>query len=143
MSAWRSSASGPRTAISKSRSAGGRLPREQLALDVAERLELECVASRVEEEHRGLLSHLPLEASVGLDHELDAEAREPFRQRAPLLHLQHHSAMGHRHAVSIHRVEMAREPPVLAQIGVQMADELMPVEIEVHPIDIAAALRTS
>jgi hypothetical protein len=38
---------------------------------------------------------------------------------------------------------MAREPPVLAQIGIQMADELMPVEIEVHPIDIAAALGTS
>ena len=45
---------------------GERLFREQLA-DVAEGLELQCIAGGILEEHRGLLAHLPLEANARLD----------------------------------------------------------------------------
>src|SRR5688572_18342209 len=43
---------------------------------ISKSLELEGVAARIEEEHRRLLTDLPLEANVGFDHELRAGFRE-------------------------------------------------------------------
>ena len=51
-----------------------RIPREE-QVDVAERLELERVAERIEEEHRRLLARQTPEAHVGLDDELRAGTR--------------------------------------------------------------------
>src|SRR6185437_7457354 len=48
--------------------------------------------------------------------------------------------MRHRHAVAIDRVVVARQLSQLTQRGIQMADELVAVEIEVHPASVAASL---
>src|ERR1700679_212736 len=47
--------------------------------------------------------------------------------------------MGHRHSLSIHRIVVARPLAGSAPIGIQMADELMAVKIEVHPVSGTAA----
>src|SRR5690348_4189029 len=62
--------------------------REQLA-PVRERLELQRVAGRVEQEHRGLFAGLALEAHVRFDHEARAGGAQFLRQRVPLVHVQH------------------------------------------------------
>ena len=70
----------------RGRSAGWRRHCEQLALDVAKRLELQCVAGGVQEEHGGLLSHLALEARARLDEESTSRAASgvrPARTIAP------------------------------------------------------------
>src|SRR5260370_15874043 len=84
--------------LRSARSAGVSSRREQLRLDVLERLELQGISGRIEEEQRGLLSRLALEADVRLDHEFDLMLLEPVGQRPPLIHFQHHTAVRNRHA---------------------------------------------
>jgi hypothetical protein len=60
-------------------------------VDVAERLELERIAERIEEEHRRLLARQPAEADVRLDDEFRSAGLEPGRERFPLRQVQDHS----------------------------------------------------
>ena len=69
--------------------------------DVLEGLEFEGVAGRVEQEHRGLLAGLTLEAHVRLDHEFHAGAAHALGERVERLHLQHDTTVRHRHAVAV------------------------------------------
>jgi hypothetical protein len=104
-----------------------------------EGLELNGIAKRVQEEHRGLLAGLAFEADVGLDDELGANGFELGSKLLPLRQIHHQTEMPHRHAVAInfafggfgvHR-------------GAQMRDDLMAVKIEVHPIWAAAPFRAA
>src|SRR5215813_11719576 len=108
--------------------------REQLSVDVLERLELEGVARRVEEKKRCLLSGLALETDVRLDHETDPVLLQSLGQRRPGIHFQHHTAVRYRHAVAIDRVVVRRDPSLRAQGGIQVAHELMAEQVEVHPL---------
>ena len=110
---------------------------------VAKRLELEGVAAGVAEEHGRLLAHLALEACARLDDELHPEASEPVGECGPLRGPQHDAAMWHGHAVAIHQIEMTCERALRAERRIQVTDELMAEQIEIHPSDIAAALRAS
>ncbi len=56
----------------------------------------------------------------------------------PLVRLEHHAAMGHRHPVAVDRVEMCVEAPVTPKLRIEVADELVPVEVEIDPVAIAA-----
>ena len=51
---------------------GGRGSLGKQLLDVCESFDLDRIARQFQEEHRGLLAGLPLEAYVGLDHKLGA-----------------------------------------------------------------------
>src|SRR5689334_1673066 len=104
--------------------------RKQLRGNILEGFELQRVARWVQEEHGGLLPGLPLEANVGLDDELDLERAHTLRQGIPVVHLQHNAAMRHWNAVAVHRIEVRGDSPVLAEVRVEMTDELMAVEVE-------------
>jgi hypothetical protein len=112
---------------------------EQLRFDVLKCFELERIAGGIEEEHRGLFAGLTLEARVRLDDEFDAVAPDPFGQFGPLSRPQHHATVRYRNTLSVDRVEMAGQSTVQTQSGIQMADELMAIEIEVDPLRAAAA----
>jgi len=117
--------------------------RKQLAGNILEGLELERVAGRVHKKHRGLLTCLALEPRARLDHKLDPVSPQMLRQLSPLLRAQNNAAMRHGYALAIDGIEVAGQFPGAAEIGIQMADELMAVEVEIHPIRRAAALHTS
>jgi hypothetical protein len=104
---------------------------------------LNSSALPIEKKHRGLFTDLSLKARAGLDDELDTLALQTLRQFRPLLRKQHHAAVRYRHTVPIDEIEVTRQSSGTAEIGIQMADELMAVEIEIHPMGIAAALRAS
>src|SRR4051812_32730664 len=114
-----------------------RLPGEQLRV-VPKRLELERVARRIEEEHRRLLADFAFEAHVRLDDELRAGERQALREAFPLQHRQHHAEMPDRHGIAVHR---ARGHGT-ALIGREVRDDLVAVQVEVHPFVAAASLRT-
>src|SRR5712691_6499536 len=78
----------------------GLLLREQPA-DVLECLELECVAARVEEEHRRLLADLTLEAHVRLDDEAHARGLQLDGEPLPLTHRQDRTEVAHGDVVSV------------------------------------------
>src|SRR5687767_12979152 len=58
---------------------------------ILEGLELERIAGRIVEEHRGLLADLAGEADTRLDFEARAGLAEPVRQLMPGLPFQHHA----------------------------------------------------
>ena len=83
--------------------ATGQLLGEQLG-DVAKRLELQRIAAGVLKKHRCLLTHLPDKANAGFDAKQRAGSAQVCCELVPLLPLQHHAEMRHRHVVPIHRV---------------------------------------
>lgn len=80
-----------------------------------------------------------LEAQMGFDDEAHAIPSESFRECVPLLGLQDDSAMGHRHAVAVDGVEVRTDTAILAEIRVEVTDELMTEHVEVDPCGVAAA----
>src|SRR5512147_2388790 len=109
------------------------------AIHVGERLEFERVAERVEEEHRRLLAWLAAEAHVGLDHETDAGGAEPLRERLPGREVDDDAEMPDRHVLAVD--EARRVGHVLRSHLVR--DDLVAVEVEVHPVLGAPALRAA
>jgi polyisoprenoid-binding protein YceI len=106
---------------------------------IPERLELERVAGGIVEEHRGLLADLAREADVGLDHEARAGLPQTRRQTMPGVPGEHDPEMRDRNFVPVHRIEVRRG----AMPGIEVRHELMPEEVEIHPVIRAAALRTT
>src|SRR5271169_1541764 len=123
--------------------AGRVIDGEQLPLDVLKCLELERVSAGVQKKHRGLFARLAPKARARLDHELDALATQALRQLVPLSRPEHDAAVGHGYTLPVHQIEMARELAGSAQLGIQMADELVTIEVEIDPARIAAALGTT
>jgi len=115
--------------------------REQLR-EVREGLELECVAGRIQDEERGLLTRESPEAHAGLYDPLDLSAAQPGGQLLPLRRPQHYATVRHRDAMPVDRVEECRDAPVRAERGVQVTYELMPVHVEIDPVGGAATLGT-
>ena len=68
---------------------------------------------------------------------------EPLRKRFPLAHLEYHPAVRNGHTVSVDRIEMRGNPSVEAERRVQMADELVSAEIEIHPMLCASPFAAS
>src|SRR4051812_34551969 len=113
---------------------GGTSDREDLRI-VGESLELQCVSGWVEEEHRPLLAGLALEADVRFDHELDRRGAEPVGQLVELRDGQDQAEVRHGYVVAVDRVVDA-----LGAGRGQVGDELVAVEVPVHPGVGAAAL---
>src|SRR5215469_5246764 len=107
---------------------------------IGEGLEFERVAGRVEDEERRLLPGQALEARAGLDHPFHVLAPEPCGECGPLGEPEHHATVRHRDALAVDRVVVRADAPVRAECRVQMADELVAVEIEVHPVVRTASL---
>ncbi len=106
---------------------------------IPERLELERVARRVVEKHRRLFADLAGEADARLDFETRTRLAQALRQRLPGLPLQHHPEMRHWHVVPVHRVVMH----VRLATRVEMRDQLVTEEIEIHPVLAAAPFGTA
>src|SRR5665213_4528795 len=116
---------------------GGGLAREEL-VDVSERLELERVAERVEQEHRRLLARFALEAHIGLDDEARLCGLEPGGERMPRRHVEHRAEMADRNVLA---VDEARGVAHRAAVDL-VRDNLVTIEIEVDPGVRAATLGT-
>ena len=116
---------------------------EKLRGDIPEGFELERVPRRVEQEHRRLLARLTRKAYVRLDEKAHGVPPQPLRKRFPLRHLEHHAAVRNGHTVAVDRIEMRGDPSVPAERRVQMADELMSAEVEIHPMLCASPLGAS
>src|SRR5690606_30619793 len=117
----------------------GFLTREQLR-GIAKALELQRVAARVLEEHGGLLAHLALESDARLDAEACARGTQAAYQLMPLLPAQHDAETRHRHVLAIHFVVHG---PTRARRRIQVRDQLMAEEVEVHPFGRTATLGTA
>ena len=89
---------------------------------VSECLELESVTGRVQEEHRGLLTRLTLEAGVRFDDEPHARIAKTRGQRLPLILSQYHAKMRNGHIMAIDRIVRAF---LAMNRRFQMRDDLM------------------
>src|SRR5215469_5705611 len=119
------------------------LSREQLAADVAEGLEFQGVAGRIENEERRLLTRGVGEARVRLNHPLDLMPLQPLGEPLPLVRLEHHSEMRDRYAVAVDRIEVRCEPALRTEALIQVANELVAIEIEIHPVARAPSFRAA
>jgi hypothetical protein len=120
------------------RGSGAQLAREQ-SRRILEGLELERVVGWVVEEHRRLLAHLAGEAYAGLDDELHGVRTHAFGELVPLAPIQHDAEMRHRHVLAIDDVVVRARPPT----WVEMRDQLVAEEIEIHPGIGAASFRAA
>ena len=99
------------------------------------RFELDGVTRRIEEEHGGLFARLAFEADVWLDDEFGARGLKALGEFVPLLHRQHDTEVAAGDVVTVdlgslrHRAFFRRK----------MRDDLMTVEIKVHPVWAGAA----
>src|SRR5215211_5749503 len=102
------------------------LPGED-ARGVGERLELQRVAARVEEEHRGLLARLTFEAYVGLDDEPHAGAAHAPGQLFELRGREDDAEVRHGDVAAVHGVRRlnARAPRL------EVRHDLVAEEVEV------------
>src|SRR3990172_5675915 len=96
---------------------------------VGEGLEFQRIAARVEKEHRRLLADLAPEADVRLDDELYTRPAQALGEFPPPIHTQDHAEVRHRHIVAVHRVVRGDA----GAVGGEMRDDLVTVQIEVHP----------
>ena len=85
-----------------------------------------------------MLPRRVLETDMGLDQEPHLMLFEPCGERVPFVHFQHYAAVRYRHAVTVHWVEVGIDLSLFAKSGIEMANQLMAVEIEIDPRDIAA-----
>jgi 4-hydroxy-4-methyl-2-oxoglutarate aldolase len=110
--------------------------------EIIETFELKGVPSRIKEEHRSLLSNLPLEANVRLDHKFDSRFLEPLRERLPLRHGQNHAEVRNWHIMAIDGIAGVR----LGRGSIRMldvSDNLVTEQVEVDPLCCTPALRTA
>ena len=59
---------------------------------------------------------------------------------APLTGLEHHAAMRYRHPVAVDRVIERGDAPARPEVRVQVAYQLVPIEVEVDPVGVAPSL---
>ena len=85
----------------------------------------------------------PLNRIYGSMTNLISRSLQSLSQLFPLLHLQHHPIVRHRDAMAIHGVVVRFEFPVLANIRIQVTDELVPEQIEIHPGLAATSFATT
>ena len=93
------------------------------------------VSRRVEQEHRPLLTGLPLEADMGLDDELDIRGSQAIGEFVELRDRQDQAEVRDRDVVSVDRIV-----DLLRPAGRQVRDHLVAVQVPVHPGVCAAAL---
>lgn len=117
------------------------LGREQPS-HVFEGLKFQRIARGIEKEHRSLFSNLVPEADVGFDAKINPPPGETCGERLPLIPFQYHAVMRQGHVATVNRIEW---PSLAIQVhaGLQVNDELMAIEVEVHPGCGGAALRES
>ena len=116
---------------------------EQLGINVSERLEFQCISAWVKQKHRGLFTRKPLESCVGFYDERNAVFLEFSGEFIPLVHLQHDAKVRNRDRMTVDRIGVyASAISSLFGRG-EMADQLMPIEIEIHPGVRTASLRAS
>jgi hypothetical protein len=114
---------------------------EKLGMNIPERLEFQCIPAWVLQKHRGLFPGKPLESCMRFDDETHAIFSEFPGEFIPLVHLQHDAKMRNRDRMTVYRITV-RPGAIPGRAGRgEMADELMPVEIEIHPGVRTAPLR--
>src|SRR3954447_19263779 len=91
---------GPQTPAISPGACGRSLLREKL-VHVLERLELERVAERIQEEHGRLLARQPAEANVRLDDEAGADCRKLVGKPLPIILGEDHAEVAHRDLVAV------------------------------------------
>jgi len=96
---------------------------------VAERLELDGIATRIEDEHDPLLSDLTLVSSLWSYHEIDPGSAQPGFHLAKGFKTQHAPKVRDRNRNSIDLTAEVR----FGKMGVYMRGELMSKEIEIKP----------
>ena len=103
---------------------------EQLS-NILEGFELKCIAGGIEKEHGGLFARQSFEADIGLDDETDGAFFQSFFQLVPFVPFQYDAIVGDGDVVAVDRIGV--EPFFFFRAGFQVDDELVAVEIEVHP----------
>jgi hypothetical protein len=116
-------------------------PGEELA-QVGEGFKLECVAGWVQEEHRGLLTNLAFETSVGLDDEVHASYTNALGKLLPLGLRENDAEVRYRYIVAINSVAVELSPVAGRSAWFVVRDDLMTKEIEIDPVFRATALWT-
>ena len=101
-------------------------------------LELHRIPRGIEEEHRPLLAYFALETDIRLDHEVDLASFQAIGKFVELRYPQNHAKVRHRYVMPVNRV---RRRCIRALY--EMGDDLVTVEIPVHPCRIGATHRTS
>ena len=81
----------------------------------------------------------PLKRTYGSITNFSPALADALGERMERLHLQHHTAMRHRHAVPVHMIVVLPDLAVLAERRVQVTHELVAEQIEVDPLRVAAA----
>ncbi len=111
-------------------------------LRFGESLELYRVATGVSQQHARLLVDATFVPSMRRDYESDACTRESLSQFRPCLDRQHRAEVGQRYRVAVDHVlaHLNHASPTVLAGADGVRDELMPEEIEVHPILAAASL---
>jgi hypothetical protein len=104
------------------------LLRENLA-DVLERLEFQGVTARIQEEHRGLFTGLPLKPDMRLDDELGARSTKPVGEGLPLLYGQNGPEVSNGDIITVYRAYRSVANFVRRKVG----DDLMSIKIKIDP----------
>ena len=112
---------------------------EQL-VRILERLELKGVSERVIQEKSGLLAHLTLEADTGLDDKPLPRLTQSLGQLVPGLPGKHDAEMRHRYLLAIYGIGSLNMASVRT---IQVRDQLMTKQVEIHPLAAAASFRTT
>jgi len=97
----------------------------------------------IAQEHGSLLAWRAwraFETDARLNDEFDSLLLQPFSKLVPFVHVQHHTAVRDGDSVPIDRAVTSGNLSLLAQMRIGMADELVTVQVEVHPPSVAAAL---
>ena len=109
---------------------------KQLA-NILERLELQSVTARVEEEHGCLFAHQAFEAHVGFDDKLDALGAQALCQYFPILPAQYDTKMWDRYVMPVHSIGVRGR--LGGCLGVFVYHQLVTVKIIVNPVITGAA----
>ena len=102
---------------------------------ILKRLKFNRVAGRVEEEHGGLFAGFAFEADVWFDDELRAGGLQALGEFVPLLHAEHDAEVAAGDVVAVNVARFGHR----AFVGREVRDDLVAVEIEVHPMRAGAA----
>jgi len=114
---------------------------KELGINISERLEFQCIPAWVQQKHRGLFARKPLESCIRFDDKTHAIFLKFPGEFIPLVHLQHDAKMRNRDRMTVYWIVACPGTiPSLAGRG-EMADELVPIEIEIHPGVRTAPLR--
>ena len=99
-------------------------------LTMLKRLELDGVARRVKEEHGGLFAGFAFEADVRFDDEFGVRGLKALGEFVPLLHGEHDAEVTAGDVVAVHLGCLRHR----AFFRRKMRDDLVAVEIKVHPV---------